>query len=329
MEVLRKLLWPVSLVYAAVVWLRNLGYDRGWFPSKHFSTPVLCIGNLSVGGTGKTPMVEWILSRMPGQGVAVLSRGYRRKSRGFVLAGPDPSADILGDEPAQISRKFPGVAVAVDANRQRGIRRLQQLVNPALILLDDGFQHRRVRPDGSILLTAWDALYTDQGYLPSGDLRDHKSQARRADIIAVTKCPELPGTEARKRIRRKLRPDPGQQVVFASLAYSHIRDQSGQVVQKEALVRGPVTLVTGIARPGPLLRHLEKLGIRFEHLDYPDHHRFTEKEIEWLRGRPQILTTEKDAARLQGRLSDYWVIGVSHRFGREDEQLLMDFITSL
>lgn len=329
MEVIRKLLWPFSLVYAAAVWLRNQCYDRGWCASESFATPVLSIGNLSVGGTGKTPMVEWVLRRLGARRAAVLSRGYRRRSKGFVLAGPDTSADDLGDEPAQIALKFPKVAVAVDADRRRGIRRLTQLASPDLIILDDGHQHRKVRPSGAILLTCWGALYTDQGYLPAGDLRDHKSQARRAGIIAVTKCPELPDPQTRAEITGKLQPDPGQRVVFARLAYSDIRDTEGRVVSPEELRKEPLTLVTGIANPEPLVRHLRGLDLVFEHLEFPDHHRFSPREIDALRSRKRILTTEKDAARLGSDLTGHWVIGVAHQFGEADETVLLDFIDSL
>ncbi|MDC6354662.1 MULTISPECIES: tetraacyldisaccharide 4'-kinase [unclassified Robiginitalea] len=329
MEVIRKLLWPFSLVYAAAVWLRNLCYDRGWCASESFATPVLCIGNLSVGGTGKTPMVEWVLRRLQARRAAVLSRGYRRRSRGFVLAGPDTPADDLGDEPAQIALKFPRVTVAVDADRRRGIRKLTRQASPDLIILDDGFQHRKVRPAGSILLTCWGALYPDQGYLPSGDLRDHKSQARRAGIIAVTKCPELPDPETRAEITRRLRPEAGQRVVFARLDYSDVRDSAGRVVSPEQLREKPFTLVTGIANPEPLVRHLKELDLVFEHMEFPDHHRFSPREIDALRSRKRILTTEKDAARLGSDLTGHWVIGVAHQFGEADEKVLMEFIDSL
>jgi len=330
MKALRKLLWPFSPLYAAVVYLRNLCYDRGWCPSVAFETPVLCVGNLSVGGSGKTPMVEWLLSFYAGRRrVAVLSRGYRRSSRGFIQARADSTAADLGDEPLQLARKFPQAIVAVDANRVQGITRLLETEAPELIILDDGFQHRRVRPKYNLLLTAWEALYPDQGYLPSGDLRDHKSQARRADLIIVTKCPEDPGPEERARLLGKLKPLPHQQVVFATLAYDLPRGANGQAVSWESLGSGPLTLVTGIARPQPLLDFLHQKGISFTHRRFPDHHSFTRAEIEAFNHSGPVLTTEKDAVRLDGRVANCYVLGVRHQFGTADRAVLEAFLESV
>lgn len=329
MKALRKLLWPLSPLYAAVVYLRNLCYDRGWCHSEAFETPVLCVGNLSVGGSGKTPMVEWLLSFYAGRRkVAVLSRGYRRSSRGFVRARPGSTAADLGDEPLQLARKFPEAIVAVDADRVRGICHLVEADNPDLIILDDGFQHRRVRARGNLLLTTWGALYPEQGYLPGGDLRDHRSQAKRADLIIVTKCPEDPGPEERQRIVHKLSPLPHQQVVFGTLAYDLPRDPQGQSVSWEDLGRGPFTLVTGIARPQPLLDFLNQLGVSFTHRCFPDHHRFSRAEIASFNRSGPVLTTEKDAMRLDGQVADCYVLGVRHHFGPADRAVLEAFLAS-
>lgn len=329
MKTLRKLLRPLAPLYAAAVYLRNRCYDLGWLPSVAFEVPVLCVGNLSVGGSGKTPMVEWLLGYYAGgRRVAVLSRGYRRSSRGFQRAWHGSTASDLGDEPLQLARKFPEAVIAVDANRARGIARLLETDAPELIILDDGFQHRRVRPRASLLLTAWEALYPDQGYLPSGDLRDHKSQARRADLIIVTKCPEDPGPEERQRILDKLDPLPHQRVVFATLAYDLPRNSEGQAVPWESLAPGPITLVTGIARPQPLLDFLGQKGISFTHLCFPDHHAFTRAEIANLNGMGRVLTTEKDAVRLDGRVADCCTLGVRHHFGPADRAVLEAFLES-
>lgn len=327
MKWLRNLGWPISLLYGWIVYLRNKFYDWGWFSSREYEIPILCVGNLSTGGSGKTPMVEWLLSRMlPEKRVAVLSRGYRRKSRGFQLAGPESTADDLGDEPLQIARKFPKAVVAVDANRQRGIEILGKLAAPEVILLDDGFQHRKVRPHRSILLTAYDELYPREAYLPAGNLRDHRSQARRADLIVVTKCPDSLSGHDRERIRRLLNPEPGQQLAFASLCYSEARDLQGRPVPLEVLQAEPLALVTGIARPEPLLEYLDGLDITYKHFKYRDHHRFTPSELAELRRRGPILTTEKDATRLEGKLPDIWVLPVGHCFQPGDEALMESFL---
>ncbi len=327
MKWLRNLGWPLSVLYGWIVYLRNKGYDWGWFSSKSYEVPILCVGNLSVGGSGKTPMVEWLLRRLlPGRRVAVLSRGYRRKSSGFRIATPSSTAAEIGDEPLQIARNFPGAIVAVDANRQRGIEALVSLESPDLILLDDGFQHRKVRPAASILLTAYDELYSEERYLPAGNLRDHRSQARRAALIVVTKCPAGISQHQKEEIRKKLDPAPGQQLAFASLCYGDPRDEQGQSLPPEALLEQPLTLVTGIARPQPLLEYLEMMGVQFDHIAFGDHHRFTEKELRMLRQRKPLLTTEKDAARLEGRLESFWVLPVRHCFAPEEEAVLDGFL---
>ena len=330
MKWLRNLGWPLSLLYGWVVYIRNKCYDWGWFTSKAYEVPILCVGNLSVGGSGKTPMVEWLLRQLlPEKKVAVLSRGYRRKSSGFHLATPASTAAQIGDEPLQISRNFPKAIVGVDANRQRGIENLVSLESPDLILLDDAFQHRKVRPDHSILLTAYDALYTEDNYLPVGNLRDHRSQARRADLIVVTKCPTDMPEEEKDLIRKKLRLQAGQKLAFASLCYGDPRDEKGQPFPFENLLEQPLTVVTGIARPDPLLRYLGSKGVRFDHLKFGDHHHFTDMDLRILEGRNPILTTEKDAARLEGRLRAFWVLPVRHCFPPDDRAVMQEFLREL
>jgi tetraacyldisaccharide 4'-kinase len=330
MKWLRNLGLPVSLLYGWVVWFRNKCYDWGWFSSRKFDVPILCIGNLSTGGSGKTPMAEWFLSRLlPQRRVAVLSRGYKRQTKGFLLVTGEGSAREVGDEPLQIKRKFPGAVVAVDANRQRGIDTLVELAGPDLILLDDGFQHRKVTPSRSVLLTAYDELYPEEPYLPAGNLRDHRSQADRADLVVVTKCPApLPGGE-RERIQRKLGLKKGQELAFASLCYQPVCDQEGRPVAQKDLMEMRFTLVTGIARPGPLLVFLRDSGIRFEHLAFRDHHAFSPAELERLKQRQPILTTEKDAVRLEGALRDFYVIPVAHCFSAEDQEVMARFLARL
>ena len=327
MKWLRNLGLPVSLLYGWVVWFRNKCYDWGWFSSRQFDVPVLCIGNLSTGGSGKTPMVEWFLSRLlPRMRVAVLSRGYKRDSKGFLLVTGAEHAREVGDEPLQIKRNFPRAVVAVDANRQRGIERLVELSDPELILLDDGFQHRKVIPSRSVLLTAYDELYPDEPYLPAGNLRDHRSQADRADLVVVTKCPDPLSQRERERIRLKLRLREGQELAFASLCYQGVRDQEGRPADQKYLMENEFTLVTGIARPEPLLAFLRESGIRFEHLAFRDHHAFSASELQMLNNRKPILTTEKDAVRLEGALGEFFVLPVQHCFSAGDEKVMARFL---
>ena len=190
MLLLRKIAFPISMVYALVVYLRNFLFDVGILKEISFKTKTICIGNLSVGGTGKTPMIEYLIEMLGNSyKVAVLSRGYRRKSKGFILATPKSTVEKLGDEPYQIYSKYPEIVLAVDGDRCNGISNLENTLNLDVILLDDAFQHRKVRPHYSILLTAYDDLYINDWYLPTGNLRDAKKEAKRANIIVVTKCP--------------------------------------------------------------------------------------------------------------------------------------------
>ncbi|MDM9632338.1 tetraacyldisaccharide 4'-kinase [Robiginitalea aurantiaca] len=328
MKWLRNLGLPFSLLYGWIVWFRNKCYDWGWFASREYEVPILCIGNLSTGGSGKTPMAEWILARMlPKKRVAVLSRGYKRETEGFLVVTPERTAAEVGDEPLQMGRKFPDAVIAVDANRQRGIEKLVDMVDPELIILDDGFQHRKVTPARAVLLTAYDELYTEEAYLPAGNLRDHRSQAKRADLIVVTKCPSPISEVDRDRIRRKLAPKMGQRLAFASLCYQKVIDRGGKPLPDETLRNQKFTLVTGIARPEPLIAYLKQSGVRFEHLRYPDHHRFTASELKMLKGRLPILTTEKDGVRLEGAIDEFYVIPVHHCFSPGDAKIMEEFLS--
>jgi len=328
MKWLRNLGLPFSVLYGWIVWLRNKFYDWGWFPSRSYEVPILCIGNLSTGGSGKTPMAEWFLSNLlPERKVAVLSRGYKRETKGFHLVSPESTASEVGDEPLQMARNFPKAVIAVDADRQRGIEQLMDLKAPEIILLDDGFQHRRVRPAQAVLLTAYDELYPDEAYLPAGNLRDHRSQANRADLIVVTKCPSPLSEGDRKRIRSKLALRDGQELAFASLCYQQIRDRKGVPIPERTLQNEKFTLVTGIARPQPLIAYLKKSGIRFEHLKYSDHHKFSTSELNALKQRQPILTTEKDAVRLEGALETFYVLPVQHCFSEKDQGVMQEFLS--
>ena len=221
MKLLRKILFPFNVLYYSVVYLRNRGYDLGVLKSKSYPLPVICVGNLSVGGTGKTPTIELLISLLQSNyKVAVLSRGYGRQSKGFVLVDALSSAKSIGDEPFQIAQKFPKITVAVDANRQRGIETLLALDSPpGIILLDDAFQHRKVTPGLSILLTAYDHLYCDDIVLPAGNLRELRSGAQRAQIVIVTKSPTNLGHLEKQTIKKRLALQSGQQLFFSSIDY--------------------------------------------------------------------------------------------------------------
>lgn len=316
-------MFPVSLIYALVVHVRNWLYDIQIFQSKSYTTPIICVGNLSVGGTGKTPMVELLISFLRTEyKVAVLSRGYRRKTKGFILADDDTSVEAIGDEPFQIRKKFPDIAVAVDTDRQNGITILEQNIRPDIILLDDAFQHRRVKCGFSILLTAYGNLYADDWYLPTGNLRDSKREARRANLIVVTKCPRDLEAIEKDDIKQKLNLKSHQKLLFAFLNYGSLLIGAQNNISLDSLKDKSITLVTGIADPEPLVTHLKENGLIFEHLRFKDHHYFTETELDRLRKKKYILTTEKDYVRLQHKLENILYIPVAHQFFKENKGLL-------
>ncbi|WP_047244649.1 tetraacyldisaccharide 4'-kinase [Maribacter thermophilus] len=313
MQLLRKLLFPFSLVYALVVYIRNFLYDIGVFKSERYDTPTVCIGNLSVGGTGKTPMTELVIDILRDTSkLAVLSRGYKRKSKGFVLAQADSTVEEIGDEPFQIFSKFPEVTVAVDADRRNGIRELEKKIHPAMILLDDAYQHRKVLPHFSILLTAYGDLYTDDWYLPTGNLRDSKYAANRANLIVVTKCPSDITGQEQERIVNKIGPKKNQQVLFAHLAYDQDLKHGATTVGLNTFKDKKVSLVTGIANPAPLVAYLKNKGLEFDHLSFGDHHFFSENEIDRLKTKEVIITTEKDYVRLSDKLDNLYYLPVKH-----------------
>ncbi|SHG99245.1 lipid-A-disaccharide kinase [Flagellimonas flava] len=329
LQLLRKIAFPFSLIYTLMVYLRNFLYDIGFFSSRSFNTPTVCIGNLSVGGTGKTPMIEYLVRLLKGNKVAVLSRGYRRKSKGFLLAEPSSAVADLGDEPYQLYRKFPHLHVAVDADRRNGISQLQKLVEPDIILLDDAFQHRKVKSTYAILLTTYDKLYVDDWYLPTGNLRDSKRESRRADLIIVTKCPHQLSAKEKADIKLKLKPRKHQKLLFSHLEYGNLKSPEGTEGNLEQLKHREVALVTGIANPRPLVDYLKANGLVFKHHEHPDHHNFTEQQIKNLKRYEVVLTTEKDFVRLQGKLDNILYLEIAHAFSESDLKVLEDGLKAL
>jgi tetraacyldisaccharide 4'-kinase len=303
-KLLRKILFPVVPIYHSVTWLRNLCYDSGVFKSKSYDFPIICVGNLSVGGTGKTPMIEYLIELLKDDyKVATLSRGYKRDTDGFQLANITSSALTIGDEPFQFYQKFDDIIVSVDADRQHGIAELKSIENqPEVILLDDAFQHRKVKAGFNVLLTTYEKPYSNDYALPTGDLREPKSGANRADVIVVTKCPNNLSVETMAIVANKLKPLPNQRVFFSSIVYSktiYSLDINKPILD---IKDDKFTLVTGIANPKPLLNYLNNEGYNFEHLNFKDHHNFTKVEIELLNSKSLVLTTEKDFTRLKDRV---------------------------
>jgi len=299
---LRKLLYPFSVIYHGITQVRNTLYNENLLKSQSYELPIIAVGNLNTGGTGKSPMIEYLLKIIgKNKKVATLSRGYKRESKGFQLVHVNDSASKVGDEPLQFKNKYPETFVAVDANRREGIAELMKF-SPDVILLDDAFQHRKVKAGFYILLTTYEDLYVNDLILPAGNLRESASGANRADVILVTKCPEDLSEEKMKEIEKQLKPLPNQKIFFSAIGYSDKIFSIKDSMDLENIRRKTFTVVTGIANPRPLLKYLRKNEIAFNHLNFPDHHNFTDKEIKKLQSLSEIITTEKDYMRLKDRL---------------------------
>ncbi len=307
MNKLRKILYPLSILYGEITDIRNKAYDKNIFPSTSFDIPVISVGNLSTGGTGKTPQVEYLIRLLRDDyKIAVLSRGYKRKSKGFQIADKRSTAEQMGDEPLQYYRKFDDIIVAVDTDRINGIHQLENLkLPPEVIFLDDAFQHRKVNSGLSILLTTYEKLYVDDSILPAGDLREKISGANRADIIIVTKCKNQLSEEAQFKIAQKLKPELHQTVFFSTIVYEDRVISKSNEIKIADLYSYDILLVTGIAKPQPLIDFLNDKKIKIKHLKFTDHHNFTKKEIHNIERvfskisneKKIILTTEKDFVR--------------------------------
>lgn len=309
-------LYPISWLYGMGVGLRNKLFDWGWLRSRSFNVPVICVGNLAVGGTGKTPHTEYLIKLLQNAGanVATLSRGYKRKSKGYVLADAQSDVQQIGDEPYQIKSKFPDIRVAVDEDRCHGIEQLLKLKEPAVnaVLLDDAFQHRYVKAGLYILLTDFNRLLSDDALLPAGRLREPASGKSRAQIVIVTKCPDDIKPIEFNIIAKRLHLYPYQQLYFSRFRYGMLQPL---FPPKAISTKGlswltedeQVLLVTGIASPATLVKEVESYTQHVKLLAYDDHHNFNHKDLQQIKEqflqleerKRVIITTEKDATRLR------------------------------
>ena len=324
----RLLLLPFSILFWLILFFRSFLYQKKWLRSATFGLPLITVGNLAVGGTGKSPLIEYLINLLQtNYKVATLSRGYQRRTRGYAFAKPDVTALEIGDEPLMLYRKFPKVAIAVGEERLLAIPELlHDFPSIEVILLDDAFQHRAIQAGLTILLTEHSNLFTRDFYLPTGDLRDLKSRYKEADIIVVTKCDPFLSLESKKSIVYELKPLPSQKIFFTKLTYGdpyHLL--SKQPIQFDANTE--VLLVTGISNPTPLKKWVEHNTSYYRQLLYRDHHIFTADDLkEMLQefnkltpGKGILLTTEKDAVRLEKfekTVQDlpFFVIPVCHEF---------------
>jgi len=334
MNLLRKILFPFAILYGLITSIRNFLFDKGILKSYSFDLPVIAVGNLSVGGTGKTPQIEYLIRLLSDTyKIATLSRGYKRQSKGFILAQANLNAKLLGDEPFQFFQKFPSIQVAVDADRKNGIEHLLSLSEkPEVILLDDAFQHRKVKAGFYILLTSYGDLYSDDCMLPTGNLRESRDGAKRADIIIVTKCPPALSPEKQNAIKNKLNLAENQELYFTFIAYDTFIYGENRKKNVSEIRTASKVLVAGIAKPKPFFSYLQDSTDVC--LSFPDHHHFTDKDILEIKNSAQnniIITTEKDYVRLKGSLPSeqlfYLPIQSSFLSGSDDfDKTIMKYV---
>lgn len=310
-DFVRILLTPFSLLYGAITWLRNILYDTKIFKSVHFDeVKTICIGNLCAGGAGKTPHTEYILKLLENEcSTATLSRGYKRKTSGFLVVTPNTLPENCGDEPLQIKQKFDQTLVAVDENRVKGVKKILAQKEVDAIILDDAFQHRRIKCGLNILLTEYESIFPYDMLLPAGRLRESRKGYMRADIIVVTKTPEYATPVDLRGQIKDINARPYQNLFFSYLKYGNPynlfkKDETINVPQQ--LFNWSVLLVTGIANPKPMLTYVKEYAENVSHKAFADHHAFTAHEIDDIKKtfssieneNKLIITTEKDATRL-------------------------------
>lgn len=309
MEFLRLFLLPLAFFYGLITRLRNILFSIGILPSTSFDLPVISVGNLSAGGTGKTPHVEYLIRLLSNNyNLATISRGYKRKTSGYIIAGDDDHSGTIGDEPAQFHRKFPGITVVADESRRHGIRTvLSEKPQTDLIILDDAYQHRYVKPGLSILLTDYHKLYSNDYVLPFGTLRESRSGSKRANIIVVTKTPNVLSPFERQRITKCVKPSPYQKVLFSFIKYGEIRSlwNESEEIDKSAKY-SVILLVAGIANSYPLEYELRSKCSDLIIMRFKDHHKYSVEDLKLINGNYSdiytrnklLVTTEKDAMRL-------------------------------
>ncbi|SHJ36303.1 tetraacyldisaccharide 4'-kinase [Flavobacterium haoranii] len=328
MQLVRKLLFPFGIFYWIITYLRNVFYDIGIFKSYKIPVKSIVVGNLSVGGTGKTPHIEYLIRLLQNKKIATLSRGYGRKTKGFILANEQVKPTEIGDEPFQFFTKFKNISVAVDGNRTNGVQQLMQLVQPEIILLDDAYQHRKVTAGFTVLLTDYSNLFSEDYILPFGDLREPSFGKKRANVIIVTKCPHDISEIAQQNIIKKLK--VSVPVFFSHIVYDE-QIYNGESAVTISAVNEPKLIVAGIAKPKSFVDFLKKEND--EVMLFPDHHEFSESEIENIITKAngkKIITTEKDFMRLKGKISKeylyYLPIKVAINNKQEFDKKILEYV---
>ena len=337
MKFIRFLLFPFAMLYAIITSVRNFLFDVGMFKSTSFDKPIIAVGNLSVGGTGKTPQIEYLIRLLKLHQLAVLSRGYGRKTKGFLLADASKTAIDLGDEPLQFYKKFKNIIVAVDEDRVHGI---EQLNTADVVLLDDAFQHRKVKAGFYIVLTKFSELFSNDFLLPTGNLRERRVGVKRANAVVITKCPNTITIEDQNDTEKLIRRYFNGPIFFSTIKYANVLlSVNAEEIKTSEIIDYEVLLVTGIANPTPMLDYLSALNCTYTHVKFSDHHQFTEKEIKGLQQqfstlkaeKKIILTTEKDFVRLSGKLDNLYYLAIETSFINRQEEfdgLITNYVKS-
>lgn len=312
----KLLLYPVALIYGAIVGIRNFLFENKILKSKSYNIPIINVGNLSVGGTGKTPHVEYIISLIKDDfKIAMLSRGYKRKSKGYRLANEEDNANTIGDEPYQVKQKFGDkIQVAVDGNRRRGIENLLEEESLNAIVMDDAFQHRKVSAGLNILLTDFNRPFTKDHFLPYGRLREHPHEHRRAHIIIVTKCPKDMKPIEKRLIDKEIKIYPFQYLFFTSFEYGKLTNvfDPNDTMDLSDIHNKHVVSVSGIANNKSFKSKVQEEALSIKQMSYLDHHDYTSRDIQKIQANfnmihednKLIITTEKDAVKLKNH--DAW-----------------------
>jgi len=337
MKFIRFLLFPFAIIYAIITSVRNFLFDLSLFKSTSFDKPIIAVGNLSVGGTGKTPQIEYLIRLLKQHQLAVLSRGYGRETQGFLLADDSKNARDLGDEPLQFYKKFKDVIVAVDENRVHGI---QQLNTADVVLLDDAFQHRKVKAGFYVLLTKYTELFSSDFVLPAGNLRERRVGVKRANVVVITKCPNTITVEDQNETETLIRRYFNGPIFFSTIKYADVLlNANTEGIKTSEVINYEVLLVTGIANPTTMLDYLTELNCTYTHVNFSDHHQFTEKEISGLQQQFSalktknkiILTTEKDFVRLSDKLDNVYYLAIETSFvnrQQEFDDLITNYVES-
>lgn len=327
----RLILLPFSLIYSGIVALRNWLYNHNILHSTTFDIPVICVGNITVGGTGKTPFIEYILRTLESSNTpAIVSRGYRRKTKGLVIAAKDSTTQDIGDEPFQMHNKFPNIPIAVDGNRNKAIKWIKDNTSCNVVLMDDGFQHRSTKASFYVLMTDYARPMWSDWTFPSGNLREPWHGRHRADIIIVNKCPENLSEKERDDIKKRL--NVSCPIYFASITYGELRRHDATVANEDI---DKALAIAGIGRPAPFFEEVKRRVKDTQCIEYADHHNFSADDFNNISsvmandGR-RLITTEKDATRLANSGLDYLFIPIELKIlfgqGKELNKIINDAV---